>query len=54
MRCADEEDEKDGYSDEEYEEIIDFAVSLGIENAFVQEGGAVGESFIPPFDLEGV
>lgn len=41
-------------TDEEYEEIIDFAVSLGIENAFVQEGGAVGESFIPPFDLEGV
>ena len=41
-------------TDEEYDEIIDFAVSLGIENAFVQEGGAVGESFIPPFDLEGV
>ena len=41
-------------TDEEYEEIIDYAVSLGIENAFVQEGGAVSESFIPPFDLEGV
>jgi putative pyruvate formate lyase activating enzyme len=41
-------------SDEEYDEAIDFACSLGIENAFVQEGGTVGESFIPPFDLEGV
>ncbi len=41
-------------TDEEYDEAIDFALSLGIENAFVQEGGAVGESFIPPFDLEGV
>ncbi|MGN0628779.1 MAG: radical SAM protein [Oscillospiraceae bacterium] len=41
-------------SDEEYDEAIDFALELGIENAFVQEGGTVGESFIPPFDLEGV
>ena len=38
----------------EYNEAIDYACSLGIENAFVQEGGTVGESFIPPFDLEGV
>lgn len=41
-------------SDEEYDEAIDYALSLGIENAFVQEGGTVGESFIPRFDLEGV
>ena len=41
-------------SDEEYNEAIDFACDLGIENAFVQEGGTVGESFIPPFDLSGV
>ena len=41
-------------SDEEYDEVVDFAVSLGIENAFVQDGEAVSESFIPPFDLEGV
>ena len=41
-------------TDEEYDEIIDFAVDLGFENAFVQEGGAASESFIPPFDLEGV
>ena len=41
-------------TEEEYDDVIDYALSLGIENAFVQEGGAVGESFIPPFDLEGV
>ena len=41
-------------SDEEYDEAIDFACELGMEQAFVQEGGTVGESFIPPFDLEGV
>jgi len=41
-------------SAEEYDEAIDYAISLGIENAFIQEGGTVGESFIPPFDLEGV
>ena len=41
-------------SDEEYNEAIDFACDIGIENAFVQEGGTVGESFIPPFDLSGV
>ena len=40
--------------EEEYDEAVDFACELGIENAFVQEGGTVGESFIPPFDLEGV
>ena len=40
-------------TDEEYDEVVDFAVSLGIENAFVQDGEAVSESFIPPFDLEG-
>ena len=41
-------------SDEEYNEAIDFACELGIENAFVQEGGTVDESFIPLFDLSGV
>ena len=41
-------------TDEEYNEVIDFAVDLGVENAFVQEGGAVSESFIPLFDGEGI
>ena len=41
-------------SSEEYEELIDFAVDLGIENGFVQEGGTAEESFIPAFDGEGL
>ena len=40
--------------EEEYEEVVGFARDLGIRNAFLQEGEAVGESFIPAFDGEGV
>ena len=36
-------------TDEEYNEIIDYAVDLGVENAFVQEGDTADESFIPDF-----
>lgn len=41
-------------TDEEYEELLRFALDLGVENAFIQEGEAAEESFIPPFDFEGV
>jgi len=41
-------------TDEEYEELLSFALELGVENAFIQEGEAAEESFIPPFDFEGV
>lgn len=41
-------------SDAEYDEVIDYAVSHGIINAFVQEGGTVNESFIPAFDGDGI
>lgn len=40
--------------DRDYDALIDFAVDLGLENGFVQEEGTAEESFIPPFDLEGV
>lgn len=36
----------------EYENVIDFALSLGVKNAFIQEGETAGESFIPAFDEE--
>lgn len=39
---------------EEYEKVINFALRLGIENAFIQEGETAEESFIPAFDMEGV
>ncbi|MCQ2489261.1 MAG: radical SAM protein, partial [Clostridia bacterium] len=37
-------------TDAEYDEVVDFAVELGITNAFVQEGAAAQESFIPDFE----
>ena len=40
--------------DTDYERLLDYADSLGIEDYFWQEGGAAEESFIPPFDLTGV
>lgn len=41
-------------TEEEYEELLDFAQKLGIRRAFIQDGSAASESFIPPFDGEGV
>ena len=41
-------------SDDEYNDVIDYAIDLGIKNAYMQEGGTCSESFIPLFDLEGV
>lgn len=41
-------------SDKEYGRIVDFAIRIGIENGFIQEGETATESFIPPFDCEGV
>lgn len=37
----------------EYEKVVDYAVSLGVENAFIQEGKTAEESFIPDFDDNG-
>ena len=37
-----------------YEKLIDYAIDLGVTNAFIQEGEAAKESFIPPFNGEGI
>lgn len=37
-------------SDEEYEDVTNFAVELGVEMAFIQEGETQDTSFIPDFD----
>ncbi len=39
---------------EEYNDVVDYAVEIGVENGFLQEGESASESFIPPFDLTGV
>ena len=41
-------------TDEEYEELIEYAIELGVENGFIQEGETASESFIPEFNNEGV
>lgn len=38
----------------EYESLVDYAVLLGIENGFIQEGETALESFIPDFDMRGI
>jgi len=38
----------------EYEKVIDAAVSMGIENGYIQDGKTAEESFIPPFDGTGI
>lgn len=41
-------------TDDEYERVLDHADDLGFTQMFWQEGGAVDESFTPPFDTTGV
>lgn len=41
-------------TEEEYEDLIDYAIALGLEQGFIQEGDVAEESFIPSFDCEGV
>lgn len=36
----------------EYSELVDYAISLGVKNAFTQEGTSASESFIPDFDSQ--
>ena len=38
----------------EYRSLVNYAASLGIVNAYVQEKEAADEAFIPEFDLRGV
>ena len=41
-------------TDYEYKSLVDYAVHLGVKNAFIQAGGTAKESFIPAFDLSGL
>ena len=41
-------------TEEEYDEVVDYAIELGVENGFIQEGDVAKESFIPDFDGQGV
>lgn len=39
---------------EEYDRVMEFALHIGIENGFFQEGEAANESYIPQFDGTGL
>lgn len=52
IRKCEYDELNDKISDKVYEEVIDYAWNLGIENAFIQEEGTQSESFIPDFDLD--
>ena len=55
LRCIGEFSELSSPLDEEsYETVLDWADELGFENLWWQQGGTVGESFIPAFDGTGV
>lgn len=41
-------------SEADYDALIDYAIELGVENAFIQEGTAASESFIPDFSGQGI
>lgn len=41
-------------TDYEYDSLINYAISIGVSEAYVQDGDTADESFIPLFDLEGI
>lgn len=41
-------------TEREYDEVVDYAIEIGVENGFIQEGDTAKESFIPEFEGEGV
>ncbi len=38
----------------EYNEVVDFAVGVGVTQGFIQDGESAKESFIPNFDSQGI
>lgn len=41
-------------TEEEYEDVVDYAIEIGVDNGFIQEGDVAEESFIPDFEGQGV
>ena len=39
---------------QEYDALVDYALSLGVSNGFIQEGETASQSFIPAFDCTGL
>lgn len=41
-------------TDKEYNSVIQYAIKLGINNCFIQDGSSSDECFVPDFDLDGL
>ena len=41
-------------TEKEYDALIDYAISIGVEEAYIQEGETATDSFIPDFSNQGV
>lgn len=39
---------------EEYDQVVDYAIDIGVENGFIQEGDTADDRFIPEFGNQGV
>ncbi len=37
-----------------YDSLINYALSIGVKNGFIQEAGTNSEKFVPDFNNEGV
>lgn len=40
--------------EEHYEALIEYCLSIGIKNAYIQDKGTAKEDFVPEFDLRGI
>ena len=45
---------KETITEDEYDELLDFAIDCGLENGFMQSLETSSESFIPAFDYKGI
>ncbi|MBO5138536.1 MAG: radical SAM protein [Bacilli bacterium] len=41
-------------TDKEYNDVLEYAIKLGINNCFIQDGSSSDECFVPDFDLDGL
>ncbi len=44
---------RNSLTQDEYDEVVEFASEIGVKRAYIQELGSVGESFIPGFGTAG-
>ena len=54
MKCFEYENLNRKITEEEYNEVVNYACDLGITNAFIQEGDTASISFIPKFNCDSI